>query len=170
MAWYLRIAENSYFGCVCYFLDTWCMKKAEYMRCISAQLYLREELWQDSAQWADRKERKIEDFPLCQRRSCDLRNRFLAVVRKISQLLLADFVVFTDSFGNSLEFCWVCEKEQGLSSPQWFTTGVAGGGVHLPSLGYSLHHKLWNFATICQWFMVLIILMPLTCFRDYLHS
>lgn len=42
IAWCLRIAEKSYFGCVCYFLDPWCVKKAEYMRCISAQPYSRE--------------------------------------------------------------------------------------------------------------------------------
>lgn len=49
----------------------------------------------------------MEDFPLSQRRSFDLQNSFLflQMLAKISQFLLEDFVVFTDSFGNSMEFC-----------------------------------------------------------------
>lgn len=67
-------------------------------------------------------------------------------------------------------FVRCARRSKDFPPPWWFSTGVAGGGVHLSSLGYNLHHKLWNFATICQWFMVLLILMSPMCFRDYLLS
>jgi len=64
----------------------------------------------------------------------------LQALAKASRLSLADFVVFTGSFGNLLEICWVCEKQQqqqGLS-PAGVIQHRSGrrGGVHVSSLGY----------------------------------
>lgn len=112
----------------------------------------------------------MQDLALYQWRSLYLWTNFysLKALVKVSQISLADCVVCTDSLLTST-FCWVVKSSKAFSS--WSDSVEEWQEVVLmfPAV-VVLHSVSWSFATMHQWFIVLILLMPLMCFRDYLLS